>query len=60
MQEENRHTGESNPDRISLRFGPFRLLRSERMLLDGDQGALSAALTAAAKGQPERVSGATT
>ena len=37
MQEENRHTGESNPDRISLRFGPFRLLRSERMLLDGDR-----------------------
>ena len=37
MQKENRHTAEHTPDRTALRFGPFRLLRSERMLLDGDR-----------------------
>ena len=37
MPEENRHTGESKPDRTVLRFGAFRLLRSERLLFDGDR-----------------------
>ena len=37
MLEAHRHTGESNPDRTALRFGPFRLLKSERLLLDGDR-----------------------
>ena len=37
MQKENPHTAENQPDRTALRFGPFRLLRSERMLLDGDR-----------------------
>src|SRR5579863_3599499 len=37
MLEEHRHTGESNPDRTALRFGPFRLIRSERLLIDGDR-----------------------
>ena len=37
MLEEHRHPGESSPDRTALRFGPFRLIRSERLLLDGDR-----------------------
>ncbi len=37
MQEDDRHTDDGEPERTALRFGPFRLLRSERLLLDGDR-----------------------
>jgi predicted ATPase/DNA-binding winged helix-turn-helix (wHTH) protein len=37
MLEAQRHIGESDSDRTALRFGPFRLIRSGRLLLDGDR-----------------------
>src|ERR1700759_3383361 len=37
MLEPDHHASDGEPNRTALRFGPFRLLTAERLLLDGDR-----------------------